>query len=846
MLNLTEARLSQAPYPGLRPFQSGEADIFFGREEQTDQLLEKLQRSRFLAVVGPSGCGKSSLVRAGMIAALETGFMADAGARWRIADMRPGDQPLARLAESLLRGAALGAEHEGRAGALPYVLATLRRGRLGLVEVVRETPLAPADNLLLLVDQFEEIFRYREQGDAAEADAFVSLLLATAAQREVPVYVVVTMRSDFLGDCALFEGLPEAINDSQFLTPRLTREQNSAAIVGPARVFGGEVEEALLNRLLNALGPDPDRLPLLQHVLMRMWRRVEGQLGQTAGGLPRAGAATMTPEDYEAVGGLSKALSEHADQVYEELRGGPGDGAGARRQGIAEVMFRCLTERGVGKRDTRRPARLREVAAVACVRPEEVATVADAFRREGRNFVTPPDTPLAPETVLDIGHESLISKWGRLDEWVSDEARAAATYQRLAQSAELWLAGSDLLGEAELDRALKLMGEHRSARAWARRYSKSPADFRNVVRLIRASRRHWAEVRREEEAALRRQREQEIERQRAQEKAEAAKMYKRLAGVLALVALLALGAMVWLSVQIRITYAQQKRAEDVGRQLAEKNNELQKQITLADDAKANADSKAGEAEAARSQLSDALKIAEDEKRRANSAAANADRHRKEAEVARAKLAQALQVAKTQTTLAQNSAKLEKDLKHLAQQRYDELVKLQEERDRQQAASEAKMLGDQGEVNLNFGDFDAAIKALNQALPLYQKAGDRAGEVNTLVNLGKSYKGEGSDRPALDHFQRALAIFRETGDEAGQSIVLLEIGTGYLKLGDNEKARDNLLASLPLLQKAGDDGQVVIALINLSEAYRKLGDDANARKYARMALDRQKVENAPRQ
>ena|SRR6516164_8038085 len=89
--------LSTSPYPGLRAFRPDESDIFFGREEQTDSLLERVQRSHFLAVVGPSGCGKSSLVRAGMIAALESGFMADAGSRWRIVEMRPGDRPIRRL-----------------------------------------------------------------------------------------------------------------------------------------------------------------------------------------------------------------------------------------------------------------------------------------------------------------------------------------------------------------------------------------------------------------------------------------------------------------------------------------------------------------------------------------------------------------------------------------------------------------------------------------------------------------------------------------------------------------------------------------------------------------------------
>ncbi|MEI8366778.1 MAG: ATP-binding protein, partial [Parachlamydiaceae bacterium] len=81
------------PYPGLRPFHSSEADIFFGREEQTDDLLQKLSQTRFLGVVGPSGCGKSSLVLAGMIPALESGFVVKAGSRWKIATMRPGTQP---------------------------------------------------------------------------------------------------------------------------------------------------------------------------------------------------------------------------------------------------------------------------------------------------------------------------------------------------------------------------------------------------------------------------------------------------------------------------------------------------------------------------------------------------------------------------------------------------------------------------------------------------------------------------------------------------------------------------------------------------------------------------------
>jgi len=113
--------------------------------------------------------------------------------------------------------------------------------------------LAPNTNLLIIIDQFEEIFRFRKEVDSDEADAFVTLALETAAQREFSVYVVITMRSDYLGDCALFAGLPEALNESQYLTPRMTREQRRAAIVGPAR------QQANISRLYRR--PDITRLP---------------------------------------------------------------------------------------------------------------------------------------------------------------------------------------------------------------------------------------------------------------------------------------------------------------------------------------------------------------------------------------------------------------------------------------------------------------------------------------------------------------------------------------------------------------------------------------------------------
>lgn len=510
--------LSDSPYPGLRAFRADESDIFFGREEQTDALLKKLQRAHFLAVVGPSGCGKSSLVRAGMIAALETGFMIDAGSTWRIAEMRPGDHPMPRLAQALLEHDALGSGSVNTPGNVALLEAGLRRGPLGLIEAMRDAPPPPGTNLLLLVDQFEEIFRFRSKGDSDEADAFVALLLACAAQRELPIYVVMTMRSDFLGDCAIFRGLPEAINDSQYLTPRPTREQTRQAIAGPARVFGGTVDSFLVNRLLNDFGPDPDQLPLLQHALMRMWdralmRATEAGEKTLPPGLARTpSSVTLTLQDYLNLGGLTLALSNHADEVLAQLD--------PQQQHIAGMMFRCLTERGVGQRDTRAPARLREVAAVAGVALETVIPVVNAFRRPDRSFIMPPfGTELTPETLLDIGHESLIRQWRRLGEWVECEARSASLYQRLKLTAQLWRKGEAALWRnPDLERALKWEQEEKPTADWAARYG-TREDFANAIAFLRASADEWrAQTDRAEQAAkLASEQEIELRTQRERE-----------------------------------------------------------------------------------------------------------------------------------------------------------------------------------------------------------------------------------------------------------------------------------------------------------------------------------------
>ena len=466
------------PFPGLRPFESEEEHLFFGRETQIDELLGRLRRTRFLAVVGTSGCGKSSLVRAGLLPAINGGLMAGAGSRWRTALLRPGSEPLANLASALTRSPIPHAPSvvnlQNEALDIGLTQAVLARGALGLIEVVAQARLSPGENVLVVVDQFEEIFRFKgssaERFRVDEAAAFVKLLLAAAADPVRPIYVALTMRSDFLGECAQFRDLPETINDGLFLVPRMTREQLRAAIEGPIGVAKGRISPALVTRLLNDLGDDPDQLPVLQHALMRTWNLWDAH---------HESVDELDLQYYQQTGGLKHALSLHADEIYAGL-------SDDRSRVIAERLFKGLTDPGIDKRGIRLPRSFAEACALAGAAPDELRRVVDAFRAPDCSFLMPPaGTPLADDTVLDISHESLMRVWKRLQAWVEAEAQSAQIYRRLAQSAALHAQGeTSLMRDPELSTSLRWRDETHPNAVWAARYNPS---FDGAMRYLESS-----------------------------------------------------------------------------------------------------------------------------------------------------------------------------------------------------------------------------------------------------------------------------------------------------------------------------------------------------------------------
>jgi energy-coupling factor transporter ATP-binding protein EcfA2 len=452
------------PFPGLRSFEEEEDILFFGREKQIDELLRKLRTSRFLAIIGSSGSGKSSLVKSGLLPSLHSGLMSGAGSQWRIALFRPGNDPIGQLTATLSKNGVLrdnqAADELETNTAINETI--LRRSNLGLIEAYKQSGLDKKNNLLVLVDQFEELFRFSKyEKDAREGKrdsiTFINLLLKAAEQKELPIYVVFTMRSDFLGDCTEFRGLPEAINEGQYLIPRMTREERREAITGPIAVGGASITPALLNRLLNDVGDNPDQLPILQHALMRTWDawKKKGRAD-----------APLDIEDYEQIGTITEALSQHAEEAYAEL-------SSEKEMQVCEKVFKELTDKGGLANGIRRPRLLSELSAAANVPVAEVIKVIEIFRKPGRGFLVPvAPAPLTENSIIDISHESLMRVWKRLITWLEEEEESAQVYLHLCEAVNLYETGKGgLWRDPELQIALKWREEQNTNAAWASRYN---------------------------------------------------------------------------------------------------------------------------------------------------------------------------------------------------------------------------------------------------------------------------------------------------------------------------------------------------------------------------------------
>jgi WD domain, G-beta repeat len=362
------------------------------------------------------------------------------------------------------------------------------------------------NSLCVLIDQFEELFRYAEKTSRDEADLFIDLIQRAATEKTdeaapdaVDLRLIITMRSEFLGECARFAGFAETINRTQYLVPRMHDDGLMRAVRRPAQMFGGVFNEALAERLIASVRGREDELPLLQHGLMSMWDDAVRRARPNA-------TVTVDGSVVEEAGGLANLLSDHADAVMASVA------PDQRSKQIVEAVFRALTDVNAEGAAIRRPCSFKNLCAVAAVTPEELRPILDAFRAQGVSFLTPyASEPIEQKKPIEVSHEALIRCWRKIgpgaEAWLLKEFRDGLRWRTLVFEAESFAAnGSSYLSESATEAHAVWLAERNET--WSERYG---GGWPRVVTLVEASRGHWQ---REREVAIANQKRLQITQSR--------------------------------------------------------------------------------------------------------------------------------------------------------------------------------------------------------------------------------------------------------------------------------------------------------------------------------------------
>ncbi|NEP03437.1 MAG: S-layer homology domain-containing protein [Okeania sp. SIO2G4] len=364
-----------------------------------NKLVEVTHKQPLIAVVGPSGSGKSSLVYAGLVPQLRT------EKKWLIESFLPGKEPFLSLAFVLVGQLEPEAGETQKLREATGLASDMQEGKITFSQVVnRILERNPGQQLLLIVDQFEELYTLCREKEKQER--FAEALLT--AIREENVKLVLTLRADFYGYVLSYRPFRDALPEyTPQLLSSMKREELQQAIELPSQKSEVQLEAKLTEIILDDVGEEPGNLPLLEFALTRLWSKQENRV--------------LTHHAYEEIGGVKKAIANHAEQIFQQLK--------ETEKKQAERIFVQLVRPGEGTEDTRRVATRGEVGEDNWNLVSYLAGYQARLVVTGRN---------EQENTVEVVHEALIREWGTLRDWINASREFRTWQERLRATMSYW------------------------------------------------------------------------------------------------------------------------------------------------------------------------------------------------------------------------------------------------------------------------------------------------------------------------------------------------------------------------------------------------------------------------
>ena len=395
----TRRSTARNPYKGLRPFDEPDAADFYGRERLISRLADAVETHRLVAAIGPSGIGKSSVVKAGLIPALRRGVIPGSD-EWLITTMTPGRDAFSELAAALTRVSvfvALDLED------------TLRSGPLSLVHSAQRL-LPPNTPLLVVIDQFEELFTLTDSED--DRTAFLDLLAGTAADDGM-IRIVLTMRADYMDRPLRYAGVGELLREGIVLISTPGDAELRAIVEEPARAVGVRFEDGLVDRIVDDVKGQPGGLPLLEFSLAELFDQRDMDL--------------LTLSVYGKAGGVLETIGRRAEDLYAHLDP-------ASQETTRQLFLRLVTVSET-RRDTRRRVSVTELHRLG-ISDDVVASVLDTFGRY--RILTFDRDPVTRAPTVEVAHEAILTEWKRLESWIEEHREDLLLHRRLTAAITEW------------------------------------------------------------------------------------------------------------------------------------------------------------------------------------------------------------------------------------------------------------------------------------------------------------------------------------------------------------------------------------------------------------------------
>lgn len=408
------------PYKGLSAFKESDESRYFGREAQTERLWQRFQdlheqtkTAKVLPIIGPSGCGKSSLARAGFIPEISRRPLPGKD-RMNILTLVPGKYPLKALANIIARAVTNDPLPISKSKEIEQILTSRsENGQYeGLLQIASLIPNIRDNPLVVLIDQFEEVYSLCD--DNSQRQALIGNLLYAANSPIGDVSIVIVLRSDFVSETQKHEQLSQIIgSDRSMIVPVMTEAELRLAISKPAEQAGRAFHPALVDLLVTDAKESEGVLPLLQFALTRLWEGIiEGK---------------PPVETYKEMGRVGGALAGKAQKIYNSLND-------AERE-IAKRVFLGLVQVGEGSRDTRRRAHVIDLTAHGDSHGD-VMTVIQRFSSLGARLITLSN--FEGKQSVEVAHEALFEHWQQLKEWIAANRHNIRFQRRLESAANRW------------------------------------------------------------------------------------------------------------------------------------------------------------------------------------------------------------------------------------------------------------------------------------------------------------------------------------------------------------------------------------------------------------------------